>query len=181
VLVEVLLTNRSDKKTNRWVIRHALPKLTVTGPADDCRWSIYSSRCVVPPGYVLQHKRLAAGDIALEFTGDKGRKLLVRQVFPAMLALQRRSYAGWLRDRVFKERRRFRRSSESTRDDGLQMNWSGWKRVPFPLGLLLPRRCESVIAHDEHLDRLLIVVSEWKNGTSVRSVDDILETMRQAS
>lgn len=181
VLVEILVTNLSDEATNRWFLRRSLPKLTATAKDEKCPWSIYSSRCVIPPGYVLNRKRLAAGDIALEFTGDKGRKLLVRQVFPAMLALQRRPYAGWLRDRVFKERREFRKETEVTRDHGLQMNWKGWKRVPFPLGFVLPHRCESVIAHDESLDRLLIVESECSNGAKVTPPDQILETMRRAS
>lgn len=181
LLVEILLTNLCDDKTNAWFIRHALPKLTVAAATEDCPWSIYSSRCVIPPGYILRRQRLAAGDIALEFTADKGRRLLVRQVFPALLALQRRPYAGWLRDRVFKERRRFRKDCETTREDGLRMTWTGWKRIPFPLGFLLPRRWETVVAHDEYLDRLLIVESEWRDGATVKSAEDILKTMRRAS
>lgn len=181
VLIEVLLTNLCDEKTNRWFVRHALPEITASATTEECTWSIYSAHFVTPAGYILNRKRLVVGDIALEFTADKGRRLVVRQVFPAMLALQRRPYHGWLRDRVFKERRRFRKGAERTSEDGLQMNWTGWKRVPFPLGFVLPRRCEAVIAHDEQRDRLLIVESEWSNRTQVRPVSDIVDSMRLAS
>lgn len=181
VLVEILLTNLCSQEVNRWFKRHALPKLDVTPPTEDCVWSVYSCRFTIPPGYILNRKRLASGDLAFEFIGTTGKKIIIRQVFPALLALQRRSYQAWLRDRVFKERRRCRKESEATLDDGLQLNWTGRKKLPFPFGFLFPRQWVAVICHDEFLDRLLIVESEWKKGRQVAAIDPILDSMRETA
>lgn len=181
VLVEILLTNLCSREVNRWFVRHALPRLDVTPPTEDCEWSIYSCRFTVPPGYQLNRKRLAAGDLAFEFLGSAGKRIIIRQVFPALLALQRRPYQGWLRDRVFKEKRRFQKQRESMADDGLQLTWAGRKKIPFPFGFIAARQCVTEIIHDEDLDRLFIVESEWKKGQGVAPVMPILDSMRRSA
>jgi hypothetical protein len=176
VLVEILLTSLSGSGVNQCFLKSALPNLRVASPTEDNLWQIYSARFVIPAGYRLVRKRLAAGDIALEFVRGWGEKLLVRQVYPAGLALERRSLQGWLRDRVFKEHRRFRQETED-RHDGQHVKWSGWKRLPFPLGWISPRRCDVLIRQEQDLDRLMIVKYEWQDGTEVKSVDKIADGM----
>ena len=115
---------------------------------EECRWKIYSAQFTVPAGYVLNHSRLATGDIALEFERENRQKLTVRQVYPAGLALQRRPMRGWLRDRITTERRRLRIDREEKSQH--QLKWVGWKRLPFPFGRILPNRFESrVVAGSE--------------------------------
>lgn len=177
VLVEILLTNLCDPAANRWFVTAALPKLKAFPPAGECRWQIYSSRFVIPSKFVLSRKRLAAGDIALEFTRATHEKLIVRQVFPAGLALQRRSLSGWLTDRAFKESRRLRKEAEDAGGDR-RVKWSGWKKLPMPLGWIMPRRCEAVVVLDTDLDRLLIAELEWMGRTPVVSVDELAAGMK---
>lgn len=176
VLVEILLTNLRRPELNSLFVKTALPHLRVVPSTENCRWQIYSARFLIPAGYRLTRKRLAAGDIALEFVRAGGERLLVRQVYPARLALERRSLPGWLRDRVFKERRRFRQETED-RHEGRHIKWTGWKRLPFPLGWIMPRRCDSLIRQNDDLDRLMIVECEWKDGAEVMPVDKIADGM----
>jgi len=175
-LVEILLTNLRGTEVNTQFIKDSLPKLRVVPPSEDSWWRIYSARFFVPAGYRLARQRLATGDIALEFVRGWGERLLVRQVYPAALALERRSMAGWLRDPVFKEHRRFRRETED-RHEGRRIRWTGWKRLPFPLGWITPRRCDSIILQNRDLDRLLIAESQWTEGTDVVPVDKIADGM----
>lgn len=177
VLVEVLLTNLREAEINQWFIENALPNLKVIPKDRDWPWKIYSVRCTVPSGYNLNKRRLAAGDIALEFERGKKDRLVVRQVYPASLALERRSLSGWLEDRVFTEQRRLRHDSEQ-KHDNTSLKRSGRKPLPFPLGWMRPKRFASVIDCDQTLDRLLIVESEWPEGGRPRPVDDILASMR---
>jgi len=176
LLVEILLTNLRDSEVNRHFARTCLPKLRIVPLTEDCTWRVYSARFLVPAGYRLTRKRLATGDIALEFVRGRGERLLVRQVYPAGLALERRSMAGWLRDRVFKGRRRFRREMEDCHE-GKRIRWTGWKRLPFPLGWVMPRRCDSIILQNQDMDRLFIVESQWKDGEPVTPIDKIADGM----
>lgn len=176
VFVELLLTNLCKPAFSRWVIKEALPLLRVMSKTEESLWQIYSARFTVPPGYVLNHSRLAAGDISLEFKREDRQKLTVRQVYPAALALDRRPMRAWLRNRVTTDRRRLCVDQEQKSDH--KVKWTGWKRYPFPLGWIVPNRFESLILEDLHLDRLLIAESEWKDGSKTTRVDDIVSAMQ---
>lgn len=179
VLVEVLLTNLREESINRWFLREALPNLTVVPKTQPWPWKIYSVHCEIPSEYRMTERRLATGDIAFQFARGKSSKLRLRQVFPASLALARRSFAGWLRDRVFNEHRRFRRAREDKPSD-TEVKWSGRRQFPFPLGWLGPRTCLVLGLQDVDLDRLLIVEGEWRRGHSRAPVEEVMASMRGA-
>ena len=177
VLVEVLLTNLREREVNEWFLEHALPQLKVIPEGKEWPWKIYSVRCTIPAGYRLHQTRMAAGDIAFEFNRGKSDKLLVRQVYPASLALERRSMIGWLKDRVFTEHRRLRPEDEK-KHNASWLKHKGRKPLPFPLGWLRPKRYTSVIDRNQELDRLMIVESEWPVGATTQPVDQILASMK---
>ncbi|MBI1337017.1 MAG: hypothetical protein GC164_08655 [Phycisphaera sp.] len=142
---------------------HILPSLR-TSPIDaDSTWAMYDLSFIAPPGFTLDKRHLFTGDIAMEFRKGRGESLLLRQVYPAELALKRRSFERWLEVYPFKEHRRLRRSTLTTepwrypkreRLDGL---WRfGRKRLGFPLGGVASRWTTALIAHDPTVNRLLI-------------------------
>jgi hypothetical protein len=178
VLVEVILTNLTDPKKNEWFIHQALPKLKVTSKSDKSLWQIYSARFVIPEGFTLNRHRLGVGDIALEFIRKKNDKLVVRQVYPAKLALQRRSLPAWLRDEVFKRHRFFK---ELSGDSNLEIKTKkrGVKKFPFPLGWVIPNQCERMIKDDKSLDRLYIVDAEWRKKGNEINVESLITEMEK--
>jgi hypothetical protein len=177
VLVEILLTNLCDPVANNWFLKVALPKLTVLPASDAWRWRVFSSRFMVPARYTLARKRLAAGDITLQFVRGEDERLTLRQVFPARLALRRRKLVAWLKHRPFRETRRIRAEAEDVESDNRAMI-SGWKNLPFPVGWLFPRHCRMLAVQDRGLDRLLIVEHEWAGPAPQESVDDLVAGMK---
>lgn len=176
VMVEVLLTGLCAPKLNQWFLDRSLPALQAFAPDEPWLWEIFSTHFVTPVGYKLKQHRLATGDMAFEFVRKRRERLLVRQVYPAGLALQRRTLPGWLRDRPFKESRRIRVSEEQAADDG-RLLWTGWKRLPFPLGWIFPQQWEALIVRDEAADRLLMAEREWRRANDGPGTDELVSTM----
>jgi hypothetical protein len=145
------------------VTKRVLPSLRAT-PADaDSIWSMYDVSFTAPAGFELRHRHLYSGDVALEFTKGRHETLLLRQVYPGDLALGRRSFAGWLDGRPFKEHRRLRRTGATTepwqhetRAELTGVRRAGRKRLPWPLGGIKPRWTNALAVHDRQLNRLLI-------------------------
>ncbi len=175
VLVEAILTDLAKPETNAWFIEHSLPRLQAqpeNGPLD---WRIYSARFATPPGFRLQEHRLASGDLALRFKRGRREGLLLRQVYPAGLALARRNAEGWLADRPFLERRRFRGELTEPRPQTLMR--TGWKRIPFPFGPFAPRRCTGLLV--EAADRLFMAEAEGGEETQAMA-DRATRAMQEA-
>ncbi len=176
VLIEVILTNLTDRKKNDWFIKYSLPKLKVFSQNEKWLWQIYSARFLIPAGYILNKHRLSVGDIALDFFKNKSDRLLVRQVYPAKLALERRSLPAWLRDEVFKRHRKFKVINDD-KNIKLKSKKTGWKCLPFPLGWISPHACERLIVEDRDLDRLYIVDAEWRKSSNAFEVDSLITEM----
>ena len=75
-----------------------LASLDVTLSAAPCEWAVFSARFLSPPGFVYRMSTLNLGDVSLLFGDADGRRLRLRQVYPADLALARRSIEDWLED-----------------------------------------------------------------------------------
>jgi len=141
-----------------------LPSLAADPPEQPTRWAVFQTAFLSPPGFLLRAFRLNLGDIALLLTAGGGRRLLLRQVYPAALALSRRKLPAWLGDHPF---RQFRRA----RPDGEAAPWTaesfarrlegalqtGVKALPWPLGFVAPRRFVAAGAVDDRLERLLLM------------------------
>jgi len=164
LLIGVAVNGMIPKAARNQVLSQVLPTLTTTAIEQDTIWAMYNVSFTSPAGFELSQRKLFSGDIALEFSKGKREELLLRQVYPAELALQRRHMEKWLECYPFKQHRRLRRRTLKTDPwqcprrpdlDGLQR--SVWKRLPSPLGVWAPRQCLALVAHDRGLDRLLIV------------------------
>ena len=161
LLIELTATSLTEQAIREEVFGTLLPRLEVSGAGDPCRWELYNVSFQSPPRYVLLRRHLYSGDIALLLRHPSAATLMVRQVYPAALALSRRPLGEWLDRSPFMERRRFAKGA-GTEDAPPQSGGAprvtrrGWKRLPSPLGWLRPRFSTALAAVDATLDRLLI-------------------------
>ena len=158
LLLECVTANLTSAVARNPVLGEVLPALSVSGRDEPIRWSLYDVVFVSPPGFELVRRHLYSGDIALGLAGGDQEELLLRQVYPAGMALSRRSLQGWLETSPFTERRQAPAAMpekwERKGPGGIVR--SGWRRLRFPLGWCNPRYSTAVAAVDGTLDRLLI-------------------------
>lgn len=163
LMIEIVVSPAVAPAIGRRIVPRVLESLGARAASEPTRWAIFGSSFETPPGFAVAGQRLQLGDIALDLRARGGRRLLVRQVYPAELALKRRSIEKWLSVREFKERRVYRADAEPTpcsleagarRFEGLEH--TGRKVLAWPLGFVAPLRVARIIAHDKELDRLLI-------------------------
>ena len=156
LVVEFISTSIVAQSLRDTVFSELLPTLRVSGADESVEWSLFSTRFVTPPGYRLNAHHLTLGDIALDLRKGKHTRLLVRQVFPAGLALERRPIDSWFAASPFMERRRMSRQATRLACPGHGVRQRGWKRLPAPLGWLKPRYCDRIATVDGGRDRLCI-------------------------
>ncbi|MHC4202128.1 MAG: hypothetical protein ACYSU0_19225, partial [Planctomycetota bacterium] len=173
--LEVAVNGRAPEKTRRKIFSRVLPTLSASGPGEPVRWEIFSAVFRSPPGFAMADKRTVLGDLALLFRSGSGRRLVLRQVYPAGVALERRKIERWLEAGPFKERRRCRPEGEpvdwSVELDGERSGRAlagrkrlGRKCAPFPFGWLAPRWSSSAAVRDEERERLLLAEYDWPKG-----------------
>lgn len=145
------------------VTGQVLPTLRTFSADAESTWAMYDLSFVIPAGFQLVQRHLFTGDVALEFRRNRDETLLVRQVYPGDLALERRSFERWMDIYPFTEHRRLRRSETTTqpwrlgaRQELTGFRRLGRKRLGFPLGVMSPRWSCALAAHDRRLNRLLI-------------------------
>lgn len=170
LLLGVIVNGALPRTIRERVLETVLPTLQATPPHKPQIWALYDVSFQVPAGMELVRRRLASGDVALEFTRRGGETLLVRQVYPGDLALRRRPLEAWVEAYPFEEPRRLRHRTlrvepwqSRHRHELTGIQRTGWKRLPFPLGAWAPRQTRAVAVHDPALNRLLIV--EWTART----------------
>jgi hypothetical protein len=161
--LELAASGHLDSRQRRALDDLVLPSLRLAPADQPTRWAVFEASFVSPAGFLLRAARLHVGDIALCLAARGGRRLLLRQVYPADLALSRRPLEAWLDYPPFREHRRFRREGEAQpwqaasfgrRLEGLLRR--GRKALPAPLGPLGGRRSVAAAARDTELERLLL-------------------------
>lgn len=159
LLLELVTTNLGEGADPLGLLQQALAGLRPSGLEEPCRWSLFGTRFVSPPGFVLERYRLCSGDIALLLRSGKQEQILLRQVYPAGLALSRRVLPGWMETPPFIERRRQSAvPPASVSAQGMQgLLRSGWRRLPAPLGWCNPRFSIALAVVDSVQDRLRLV------------------------
>ncbi len=140
------------------------------------RWALMGSSFLAPVGFKLKHHSLRLGDMALRMSGPKGQTLILRQVYPADLALSRRGLKDWVNTAAFLQRRKYRLKRVVTdwvleTDDGCMEGviCFGQKRLAFPLGRLALRHTAGAVVHDQTRGRLLIAEHDAR-----QPVDELL-------
>ena len=168
-------------------VEEVLPTLRVTPTGQEMLWSMYDVSFRSPPDFVLRQKHLYSGDVALEFEKSRQDSLLLRQVYPADLALKRRSFERWMDKRPFLEHRKWRRRTVTVE------NWQhaerkhlsgivrhGRKQLGVPLGWCAPRWLCGVAAKDSDLDRVLIAEHLSARSADQRMCERAIAQMNQS-
>jgi hypothetical protein len=182
LLLEVIVTSLTEEPLRAAIFASLVPKINVSVRDKPCCWSMYSVSFMSPPGFELNKRHLFSGDVALQFSRGRKETLLMRQVYPAGLALSRRNLERWMESAPFGERRRLRapvrvawRRDAPRELEGIRQ--SGWKRLPSPLGRCAPRHSVAVAAVDKELDRLLIAERQNRRDDGGAEVDWVVESM----
>jgi len=161
--LELVASGRTDARQRRALEDIALPSLRAGAGTEPTRWAVFETSFVSPPGFALERAQLHVGDIALCLRAPGGRRLLLRQVYPADLALSRRPLEAWLDHPPFRQQRRFRRAGQTQPWQAASFGRSldgilrrGRKSLPAPLGPLGRRRSLAAAVTDPDLERLLL-------------------------
>jgi len=125
-------------------------------------WAVFDSPFHVPAGFVVDMHEMFLGDLSLQFTGPDRQTLMLRQIYPADLALQRREIADWLEFSRFRTRRHFYGETEQKwaiehrgrRMEGVRR--TGVKSYPFPLSGVRSLCSIGAVVHDTEAGRLLV-------------------------
>ena len=162
LLLEIVTGGETPTKIRKLILRQIIPSLVTYSSDVAVRWAVFGASFESPAEFTLTNKRLLLGDLTLEFHG-KGRRLVLRQVYPAELALSRRKIERWIEVRAFREHRKYRADSSpekwTVNSFGRKLEGTrvtGWKRLAFPLGSVSPRRSVAAAVVDRELDRLLL-------------------------
>jgi hypothetical protein len=139
------------------LIEAALKTVHVYPEDRPSKWSAFGCSFVVPAGFRLRKKILNLGHQGLEFGCDEQR-LVLEQVYPARLALEKRELKGWLRQSAIKDRRSRRERAEvldcSVGDHASGMRQRSSRKFPFPISHYKPRNSLRMVVHDQFHDRL---------------------------
>jgi len=161
--LELVASGQIDTRQRKALDEIVLPSLGATPAEAPSRWSVFEASFLSPAGFTLERAQLHVGDIALCLRARGGRRLLLRQVYPADLALSRRGLEAWLDHPPFREQRRFRRLGEPQPWQATSFGRTlegvlrrGKKSLPAPLGPLGRRRSVAAVACDADLERLLL-------------------------
>ncbi len=164
LVLELVVNSEASKRLRNQVLFSVLPSLAVFESGGVTRWSVFGASFESPAGFQMTDKRLLLGDLAFRFRARDRSRLMMRQVYPAELALARRKLEKWIEIRPFREHRKYRPTGPSetwtVKSFGRMLEGtkiSGRKSLPAPLGFCAPRQTLTGVLRDTGLDRLLIV------------------------
>jgi hypothetical protein len=172
LVVEVTVNGEIDEEGGRAIRHSVLPSLRASAESEPTLWSVLDVSFESPPGFFLVNHRLHLGDVSLDLE-CKNMRLMLAQVYPMEIALERRALQKWLRPPGIKRtysplgKRRFyaekgveawcAKSSERNLEGIL---CEGCGRLPFPFRRYHPVfRVEAVLC-DSELNRLLLASSD---------------------
>lgn len=167
-LVELLYRHgsaRQDAQVRQITFTSACNQL----PNDPQRWAYFDVSFVVPAGFRYLRSKLNVGDMRIWLSNRRWRpgKIMLRQVYPAQLALQRFRLDMWVEQMVYDQRREYRiaRSRGGSKNDFDKL------RTPHGDGLMCdvtlrraiglirwraPRVQRNGMIHDQAHNRLIV-------------------------
>lgn len=183
LLVEVAMPGRAGSEPTR-PLGELLASLCAVPAGAVVRTSVLGRSFEAPAGFRLVQWTLRLGDVCLRFEAKQGGRLTVRQVYPARLALTRRTLERWLEASAHADPHR-RLSAESPQSlelagsrgvlRGLRRN--GWKRLRFPFGRVAAWNSVAAAVCDSENDRLLVAEYDARGAASESIVRTALVAM----
>ena len=182
LLMEIVSTDLTETAVRDEIFGDRLPRLVVTADDEPCTWNLYGIEFTSPTGYVLTRSHLFSGDVAIGLARGRKDTLLLRQVYPAGLAVERRTLDRWLQAPPFTERRFWNKRvlTNKTTTPGTR-TYRGWKRLRSPMGWCSPRFSTAVATIVEAQDRLLIAEHQTTREHSMDTVEWVLQQMKSTS
>ena len=164
-----------------------IPGLKTTGTDEPHRWAVFDVSFVTPPGYTLRDRHMYSGDMAFRFVRGMKSTLVLRQVYPADVSLQRRNMGLWLRKFPFKEHRKYR-TVEKSRDWSVSVGARtlkgkrrlGRKVFAFPLTWVRARHSTAGAVIDPDLNRMLIAEYDSPSETDHAVISKAIRDMNWA-
>jgi hypothetical protein len=182
----LLLTLRTDDETaQREVLERILPTVRARPSGEPTDWSLLEASFRTPAGMELAAQKLNVGDLAIAVKA-RGRRMMVRQVYPADIALGRRTMENWLtypplqgiwRVRGEPDVRAWSLRVEDRACTGLLRR--GEKRVKFPMHWLGGRTSTAACVLDEGRNRLLIAEHDQTGPGDESPVREAIEAMNR--
>jgi len=96
IILEVAISLSAEKRIQKIIEKNVLSSAGVSPSGEETKWCVFDVGFSSPGGFRLMSKKLHVGDMTLELERGK-EKLVLRQVYPAELALDRRKLEGWLK------------------------------------------------------------------------------------
>jgi hypothetical protein len=158
--IEIVHHVYKDEESNMDLLREGLADCSRDG---ELEWAAFDLSCRTAAGWRLESHRLNAGDLSLTFA-RKSKKLLVRQMAVAQLALKRMTIERWLDEQVHRHLKQYRQTTEPARmtveTDGRVLEGMFChlgRRKRFVWNRKLPGAICVAALHDEKRDRLVFV------------------------
>ncbi len=180
----VLVTLRTeDESAVGCIHERILPSLRASGSEEPTDWSLLEASFRTPAGMGLVGHQLNVGDLSI-VVGARGRRMLVRQVYPADIALGRRTLENWLtyppvqgvwrlgKDMDFRD---WSATVEGRRCEGLIRTVP--KRVKFPMNWLPRRSSTAACVVDPQRNRLLMAEYDQRGLGDEAPVREAIEAM----
>lgn len=161
--LELEFTKAVDPKRLRWIRSNLIPSIDSWDKDGPSRWAVMDVSFELPAEYKYEQHQLRVGDIALRFSASRREHLIVRQVYPASMALNRRSLEHWVGAATFSFQETLKDSAppEEITIESFGRELSGFARVgtrrrPLPLGWIKSDYGVAVGVVDEELQRVLL-------------------------
>ena len=186
LVLEAVVNADTPRATRRMVEQCILPSLRPERCDGPVRVAVFGASFQAPSGFELRSWRLMLGDIALLLCRDAdGSRLVLRQVYPAALALARRALSRWLESSPFPEHRQLVQvqpaeelSVETDTEPATGLCRLGHKRFPFPFGRISALINLSAAVHDERADRIYLAACDARNTVERQLVVASLRAMQ---
>jgi hypothetical protein len=188
LIVEIVLNVDSVPRLENNFLRILVPSLKAQEPGSPSHWAVFNVSFISPSGYSIKGKRLFPGDMSLWFDTWNKEQLLLRQIYPIQLALNRQTLEQWLERGPIKDYHKFKPSgptqSWEIRHNG--KSWqgikrTGYKRLAFPLGNWRAKYSQAAIVNDMALDRLLLCEYDSLQETDDSRLKEMITSMNWAN
>lgn len=182
LVLELVFNGAASPEAHRVFTETILPSIGLSEDEEYQHWAMWSAAFQSPRRFRLINRRLVSGDLTLRLAAPEGDLLLLRQVYPANLALSRAGMEAWASDLPFKRlgRRLERFQAEEKTLGGMKgLRRVGTRRIPPPLSFLLNHHVVDLIAHDEGRNRLLIASREGRHPVDENALEGLLVRMNR--
>jgi hypothetical protein len=180
-----LIANIADSPRHKLHLTGKIvPSLEAEAARQPTHWALFGSSFLAPADFYYTRCNLKLGDMALEFLDWNRRRLMLRQLYPAKLALSRRELSRWMEIRPFSTRRKNRtlhlEDYSHNRLEGKLR--SATLNIAPPLGFVRPLWSMAIGLVDPRLDRILVaeMLAPDPEALDLKELEEAIDGMNWA-